>query len=123
MQANNNNNCNNNKSSINNDNDINIQKNTNNKIRGEIKNKVERKEKNKQSNYSVDTNVVLAQTFDLIARQTAVREHADLIGDVLPAAGILKVLEVIHKSLTHGLNAVGHALYLLTKDTTESGRE
>lgn len=52
--------------------------------------------------------VLLAQREDLLFGQTGEREHADLVGDVVPGAGSLELLEFRLESLTHLDDAAGH---------------
>jgi hypothetical protein len=52
--------------------------------------------------------VLLAQRKDLVLGETSEREHADLIGNVVPCAGSLELLELRLQRLAHLDNATGH---------------
>ena len=52
--------------------------------------------------------VLLAQSQDLGLGQAGEREHADLIGNVVPRAGSLQLLEVLAQRRAHLDDAAGH---------------
>ena len=52
--------------------------------------------------------VLLAQRQDLLLAEAGEREHADLIGDVVPCAGSLELVELLLQRLAHLDDAARH---------------
>jgi hypothetical protein len=52
--------------------------------------------------------VLLAESQDLRLGQASEREHADLVGDVVPRAGSLQLLEVVAQCRAHLDDTAGH---------------
>lgn len=63
--------------------------------------------------------VLARQKIDLLGRQTRVREHADLLDDVLPGPRGVETLELVVQRAPHRLDPAAHGHQVVLPDGVE----